>query len=96
MRLALCELDNAGDGFFHIASPFVSHGVFYLQANRDSVRITTTSDDGDRIVWSAQRVGDVLIGGYKLIRGQSAARRGAWRVTLVAGQPIPMSVHAWR
>lgn len=95
VRFALCYLHNAGNGFFRIGPPFASHGVFYLQATRDSVRITTTSDSGDRIVWSARRKGHDLDGSYALVRGQYPTQRGMWFVGLATGHAIPETVHGW-
>ena len=95
LSFALCNLHYAGDGFFQINPPFASNGVFYLQATRDSVRITTTSDSGGRIVWSAKRKGYDLDGTYTVVRGQSPTQRGWWYVGLATGQAIPETVHGW-
>jgi hypothetical protein len=95
VRFAFCHLHSAGDGFFRIDSPFASHGVFYLQATRDSVRITTTSDSGARIVWSAKRKGHDLDGTYTLVRGHYPTQRGMWFVGLASGHAIPETVHGW-
>lgn len=95
LRITLCNLGNAGDGFFRIGSPLASHGVVSVRAASDSVIITTISDDGDRIAWSAKRTGHDLNGRYALIRGRFPSRRGTWFVRLAGGQAIPSSLRPW-
>lgn len=97
LRLALCTVGgDAGDGSFRIAPPLASHGVISLRASGDSVIITTTSDDGDRIAWAAKRARHDLRGTYTLIRGQGVTRGGRWFVRFAGGREIPPSLRPWR
>jgi hypothetical protein len=85
IRLTVHDLQNMTSGYLRVFLPLRGSGPCTINLGGDSIRIISIAADGDTIIWSGLRMGDMIKGRYSIAGGLYRHQYGNWSLTRASG-----------